>query len=102
MPVRASTPRKISMPTLEAFDAEFGLERTPYRRALPRFLPLVGLVLASIGLSAALLWGSVDRQVWSLLASRAVGGLEQFQNTDDRDFKQQIDGLRGEIETLET
>ena len=97
-----STPREITMPTLEAFDAEFGLERARDQSALARFLPSAGLILAAVGISAALLWGSGDRQVWSLLASRAVEGLQQFQNTDDRDFKQQIDGLRGEIETLET
>ena len=102
MPVRASTPREITMPTLEAFDAEFGSERARDQSALARFLASAGLILAAVGISAALLWGSVDRQVWSLLASRAVEGLQQFQNTDDRDFKQQIDGLRGEIETLET
>jgi hypothetical protein len=57
MPVRASTPRENTMPTLEAFDAEFGSEHAWYRGALVRFFPLVGLVLAAIGISAALLWG---------------------------------------------
>ena len=72
MSVRASTPGENTMPTLAAFDAEFGSERAWHRRALARFLPLVGLVLAAVGISAALLWGSVDRQVWRLWASRAV------------------------------
>ena len=90
------------MPTLEAFDAEFGLERASDQSTLARFLPLAGLVLAAGGLSAALLWGSVDRQVWHRLASRAVERWQQFEKTDDRDVKQQVDVLRGEIDTLET
>jgi hypothetical protein len=95
-----STPREITMPTLEAFDAEFGLERACYQSAFARFLPLAGLVLAAVGISAVLLWGSLDRQVWRHLASRAVEGWQQFQKTDDGDLNQQDDGLRGEIETL--
>ena len=83
MPMRASTPREITMPTLEAFDAEFGLERACYQSTLARFLSLAGLVLAAVGISAVLLWGSVDRQVWRHLASRAVEGWQQFQKTDD-------------------
>jgi hypothetical protein len=90
------------MPTLEAFDAEFGSERACDQSALARFLPSVGLILAAVGISAALLWGSIDGQVWRLLASRAVEGWQQFQKTDDRDIKQQVDGLLGEIETLKT
>jgi hypothetical protein len=90
------------MPTLEAFDAEFGSERECGQRTLARFFPLVGLVLAAVGISAALLWGSVDRQVWRLWASRAVEAWQQLQKTDDRDVKQQVDGLLGEIETLKT
>jgi hypothetical protein len=100
-PMRASLPHEITMPTLEAFDAEFGLNRARDQSALPRFLPLAGLVLAAVGISAALLWGSVDRQVWHLLASRAIDG-QQSPKTDDRDLKQQLDGLGGESETLET
>jgi len=90
------------MPTLDAFDTEFGLKRARDRSALARFVPLVGLVLAAVGISAALLWASVDRQAWRLLASGAVEGSQQFQKTDDRDLKQQVGGLRGDIETLET
>jgi hypothetical protein len=56
-PVRASPPHEITMPTLEAFDAEFGLKRARDRSALARFVPLVGLVLAAVGIFAALLWG---------------------------------------------
>jgi hypothetical protein len=90
------------MPTLEAFDAEFGSERECGQRTLARFLPLVGVILAAFGISAALLWGSVDPQVWRLLASRAVEGWQQIQKTDDRDVKQQVEGLLEEIETLKT
>ena len=90
------------MPSLEAFDAEFGLERASGQHALARFLPLLGLVLAAGGISAALLWGSVDRQTWRLWASRAVEGWQQFEKTDSGDFNQQVDGLLGEIETLKT
>jgi hypothetical protein len=97
-----STTRENAMPTLEAFDAEFGLERASDQSALARFLPLIGLVLAAGGIFAALLWGSVDRQVLRLLASRAVEGWQQSQKNDEQDSKQQVDGLLGEIETLKT
>jgi hypothetical protein len=100
MPVRA--PSENTLPTLEAFDAEFGLKRACDQSGLAGFLPLVGLVLATVGIFAALLWGSIDRQVWRLLASRAVEGWQQFQKSDDRDFNQQVDALRGEIDKLET
>jgi hypothetical protein len=72
------------------------------RAALFGFLPLVGLVLAAVGISISLLWVSIDRQVWRLLASRAVEGWQQIQKTDDRDVKQQVEGLLEEIETLRT
>jgi hypothetical protein len=96
-----SAPREITMPTLEAFDAEFGLERTRFQSTLARFLPLAGLVLAAVGLSAALLWGSVDRQVWYLLTSRAVEGWRHFRDTENRELKQQVDSFHGEIDTPE-
>ena len=102
MPVRASMLREITMPTLESFDAEFGLERACDLSARARVFLLVGLVLTAVGISDALLWGSVDQQVWRLLASRTVEGWQQFQKYDDRDVKQQVDGLLGEIETLKT